>query len=551
MSIRWGNSSAKRYISLFALYWIIALATHAEGLYQPMHNDLSVRLRVARDWRAGLKLYEETYENTQPTYFFFILLVDSSRPEVTHYLGETFLAAVAALALYGAMRWTVPRCAMVAPVLLIAWTGIGPTFYGGQITEGISIWFDVIAMCLFFEAVRRNSATLALLAGISFFLMVSIRIPCVLHGVAYIPLLWVLYREQGFPRALGMVLSFVGGFTLALAAMIFYAVNGSYFHAFVRMLARNFEYASASRTPFTESVSRSWATISAIIHANPAFLILMAISILVLLLKAKKSNESKVMSDEYPVTRRSSLLPPHYSSLITHHSSLMTYLWLWVGLMWLAAALASAFPGGRHFAHYYHVAWPPVCVLSVLWLSRSGLFARDPRFRRRVAWGMSIAFTVMAVVLNARGFVREVRRNDSPRVAIQQAVDYLNQVSTPDSIIAVPVWGQWAELWWRAPRPSVSRCFAPQCFYVINREMFEEWVQAMIDRPPGLIVADASLIGPLSRYSPYDNTEFRPPPGHPLYQLRNLVDENYVEIYRIDDLSFLARRNGPFDPHRK
>jgi hypothetical protein len=520
MKIRWGTPAVTRYIRLFALYWVIALATHAEGLYQPMHNDLSVRLRVARDWRAGSKLYEETYENTQPTYFLFILLADSARPEITHYLAETVLAAIAALSLYAAMRRTAPRCAMVAPVLLIAWTGIGGTFYGGQITEGISIWFDVIAMCLFFEAVRKNCCVLAFLSGISFFLMVSIRIPCVLHAVAYAPLLWVLYRDHGLKRAMWMLSAFAGGVILALAVMILHALCYSYFHPFLQVLARNFEYAAGSRTPLSVSLERAWATISGIIRANPAFLILMALSILV-------------------------FLPKAFGPL--RHERL----WFWVSLLWLAAALASAFPGGRHFAHYYHVVWPPVSVLSVLWLSRMGLFAREPRFRRRVTWGLTIAFTAMAVVLNVRGFARETLRDDPPRVAIKQAADYLNQITTPDEPVPVPVWGQWAELWWRAPRPPVTRCFAPQCFYVINREMFEEWVKTMIDRPPPLIVADESLIGPLSHGSPYDNTEFRPPAGHALYHLRDLVDENYVEIKRIDDLSFLARRNGPFDPHGK
>lgn len=580
MTNRWSISSAKRWIGLFVLYWIIALVTHAQGLYEPMHNDLSVRLRVARDWRAGLKLYEETYENTQPTYFLFILLCDSSHPEVTHYLGETFLAALAALTLYAAMRRSVPRCAMVAPVLLIAWTGIGPTFYGGQITEGISIWFDVIALSLFFEAVRKNCHTLSFLAGMSFFLMVSIRIPCVLHVVAYAPLLWLAYRVHGPRRAFSIVLAFIQGFTLGLALQIFHAMCTLYIHPMIRMLARNFEYASASPTTFSESLNRARDTISAIIQANPAFLILMVISILALLAKpkTKKGDELKVMSDEWreiknqesgirgqesesamasvsrseegpDIPRAQSINSTNDSLLITHHSSLWTYVWFCVGLLWLGTALASAFPGGRHFAHYYHVAWPAVCVLSVLWLSRAGLFAKDFRFRRRVAWGLAIAFTAMSAVLNVRGFIKESRREDSPRAAIQEAVDYLNEISTPDSIVSVPVWGQWAELWWRAPRRPVSRCFGPQCFYVINREMFNEWVQAMIDHPPDLIVADGSLIGPLSRYSPYDNTEFRPLPGHPLYQLRDLVDHNYVEIRRIDDLSFLARRNGPNDPH--
>jgi hypothetical protein len=564
----WANPSLKRGIALFALYWMIALLTHAQGLYEPMHNDLSVRLRVARDWRDGLKLYEETYENTQPTYFLFILLVDSSRPEITYYLGETFLAALAALLLYCAMRHSVPRCAMVAPVLLITWTGIGPTFYGGQITEGISIWFDVIALCLFFKAVRRNSYILAFLSGVSFFLMVSIRIPCVLHLIAYAPLLWLAYREQSLRRAMTLGLAFVQGFILGLAMLILHAMCTFYFHPMLRMLSRNFAYASASPVTLSESLHRAGDTVLAIIKANPAFLILMAISIIALIVKPKSARSVEKLGDKGQGSgakrqgsggrgQESDAIRDDVSSLIpdswplTPRSSLMTYIWLWTALLWLAAALASAFPGGRHFAHYYHVAWPPVSILSVLWLSRAGLFAKDFKFRRRAAWGLAIAFTAMSVVLNVRGFVKEYRREDSPRIAVKSAADYLNQISTPDSIVSVPVWGQWAELWWRAPRLPVSRCFAPQCFYVINREMFDEWVQAMIDRPPDLIVADASLIGPLSRFSPYDNTEFRPPQGHPLYHLRDLVDQNYVEIQRIDDLSFLARRNGPNDPHDK
>ncbi len=538
-------ASGQRWLGLFALYWIIALATHAEGLYQPMFYDYCVRLRVARDWRNGLKLYEETYENTQPTYFLYIRFVDSSRPEVSHYFSETVLAAIAAVALSGALRRSAPRCAMVAPVLLIAWSGIGPTFHGGQITEGISLWFDVIALCLFFGAVRRNSYILAILAGICFFLMVSFRVPCLFHALAYAPLVWLAYREQGFRRALFMVLAFSGGISLALAALIFHALGNSYFSAFLKMLARNFEYASATRITFSESLDRAWGTISGIIHDNPAFPILMTISILVFLPKAKikKRDEPKVMSDEPLVT--------HHSSLITHHSTIRTRLWLWIGLLWLTAALASAFPGGRHWDHYYHVAWAPVSVLSVLWLSRSSMFAKERRTRRRLAWGLTIALPALAIVVNGRGFMRQTLRDDSPRAAIARAADFLEQNTRLDSPVPVCVWQPWCELYWRVPRPSVTRCIAPHCFYVIQRELFDEWVQAMIDRPPDLIVADGSLLGPMSSHWPYLDPHFRPPAGHPLYHLRRLVDENYVEIYRIDDLSFLARRNGPNDPHGK
>jgi len=89
---------------------------------------------------------------------------------------------------------------------------------------------------------------------------------------------------------------------------------------------------------------------------------------------------------------------------------------------------------------------------------------------------------------------------------------------------------------------------APQCFYGFQQELFDEWVQAMLADPPSLIVADGSLLGPTCVNSKYDNTEFRPPPGDPFYTLRHLVEDDYIEIHRIGDLCFLARRGGDARP---
>jgi hypothetical protein len=71
----------------------------------------------------------------------------------------------------------------------------------------------------------------------------------------------------------------------------------------------------------------------------------------------------------------------------------------------------------------------------------------------------------------------------------------------------------------------------------------------MLADPPALIVADGSLLGPTCVNSKYDNTEFRPPPGDPFYTLRHLVEDDYIEIHRIGNLCFLARRGGTHDPH--
>ena len=227
------KSSIPRRLLIFLLFWCLAIATHMGGwgpygagpggLGRPMHVDYSIRLRVAHDWGRGLKLYQETYENTQPTVFLFMRLVDSSRPDVSHYLAETFLAAVAATALHRALRRTIPTCAAAAPIVLVAWSGMAPSFYGGQITEAIALWFDVIAVSCSVLCLRTGRATPALISGVSFFLMVSFRVPCALHGLAYLPIVWALFRAHGARRGAFLVLCFCGGVAVSLSALYVHA----------------------------------------------------------------------------------------------------------------------------------------------------------------------------------------------------------------------------------------------------------------------------------------------------------------------------------------
>ena len=136
------KSNIPRRLLPFLLFWCLAIATHMGGwgpygvgpggLGRPMHSDYSIRLRVARDWGRGLKLYQETYENTQPTVFLFMRLVDSSRPDVSHYLAETFLAAVAATAFHRALRRTIPMCAAAARSSWSLGVGCRPRFMAGR-----------------------------------------------------------------------------------------------------------------------------------------------------------------------------------------------------------------------------------------------------------------------------------------------------------------------------------------------------------------------------------------------------------------------------------
>ncbi len=514
-------------VKQFLFLWLIALCTHAVGygpfgigpggLGRPMHVDYSVRLRVARDWARGLKLYEETYENTQPTVFLFMRLVDSARPEVSHYFAETLLAAVGALTFHRALLRTVPACAAAAPILLVAWTGLAPTFYGGQTTEAISLWFDVIALSCFALCHRTGRAALALASGISFFLMVSFRVPCLIHGLAYLPLVWALFRDRGVRSGSFLVLCFCAGVALPLLALSIHARTLGYWEPYLEVLGRNRGYAALDRVPLGKSLRAFFGNLDLMLGGYTGTPLLVWLSL--------------------------TLLWPWWRSPLRGRR-----LWLVVGVTWLGAAFASVFPGGRHWPHYYHVAWAPLSLLSTLWLSR---LANRPRRRigRGLAWAVISYTLVVAVGSSARAYLQEwsrpwtlsqLSRESHARLRVTEAAAYLERLTAPKMPVPICVWNDWAELYWRTHRPSVSTCVAPLLFDELHPRVFSEWVGAMLAQRPPLVVTDYSMLGPTSESIRHLST-----PGFP--QLKEMLDRDYVTIRRIDDLCFLALRGGPFD----
>lgn len=513
----------------FLFFWLIALCTHAigfgpygigpGGIGRPMHVDYSVRLRVARDWARGLKLYQETYENTQPTVFLFMRLVDSARPEVSHYFAETLLAAVGALTLHRALLGSVPACAAAAPILLVAWTGLAPTFYGGQITEAISLWFDVIALSCFALCLRTGRSALALASGISFFLMVSFRVPCLIHGLAYLPLVWALFRDRGIRSGSLLVLWFCAGVALPLLAVCIHALTLGYWEPYLEVLARNRQYAALDSVPLRGSLKAFFVNLGMMLGGYTGVPLLVWLTL--------------------------TLLWPWWRFPLRGRR-----LWLVVGVTWLGAAFASVFPGGRHWPHYYHVAWAPLSILSTLWLSQ--LSGRPRRgIGRRLAWAVVCYTLVVAVGMSARAYLQErwwplrsihsrLSHESPTRLRVEVAAAYLERLTTPEMPVPICVWGDWAELYWRTPRPSVSKCIAPYFFDEIHPRVFNEWVEAMLAQRPPLVVTDGTMLGPTSESSRHLRT-----PGFP--RLKEMLDQDYVTIRRIDDLCFLALKGGPFD----
>ena len=129
---------------------------------------------------------------------------------------------------------------------------MSPSFYGGQITEAIALWFDVIAISYFVLRLRTGRAAQAPISGASSFLMAGFRVPCALHGLAYLPLAWALFHAHGARRGAFLVLCFCGGVAVSLLALYVHARALDYWGPFLEVLTWNRQYAALDRVPFRQ-----------------------------------------------------------------------------------------------------------------------------------------------------------------------------------------------------------------------------------------------------------------------------------------------------------
>jgi hypothetical protein len=498
----------------FLAFWLLALATHASGLFKPMHSDYSMWLRVARDWQSGLALYEETYDNKQPTLFLFLRLIDWGNPRVSLYLAETLLAALGSLALCSALRRTVPACALLAPVLLIAVTGSAVTFMGGQCAEALALWFDVIALSCFVIALAGGAWWSMLAGGVSFFLMVSFRIPAILHGLAYLPLTWALFRQRGVKSALCLLSVFAAGIGLALLALFLHGQSEGYWEPFLQVFARNLQYGSLSRVPLSESVLTAARLVWELLTANAVLVVLTTMTLVVM------------GRQLFRLARQERL-------------------WLAVTLFWLTGTVAGIFPGGRGFEHYAHHIWAPLSILAVLWLAR---IANPPHLSRQLAMGIGLGVLFLTLGHDLQRFrlwQKAVAAANDRLQIIDQAARFLEEQSSPQAKMPVCVWGDWAELYWRVPRPSVSRCVMPICIAEIEPALFADWVAALVKTRPPLLVVDGTVLRPpgaaIPKYADLDSVKRVAP-------FQEIIDREYVELRSFahkdigSKLTFLIRK---------
>ena len=122
-----------------------------------------------------------------------------------------------------------------------------------------------------------------------------------------------------------------------------------------------------------------------------------------------------------------------------------------LALPWLATMLLSIAPGGRFFPHYYLVALPPLCLLTV-----SGV-GRIEGWRRKLALGLALAFTVGFVSVSWLWYEIKptVQRYDTAYRAVGA---WVHEHSTPQDTIFV--WGNSVEIYYYSDRIMGTRFFS-------------------------------------------------------------------------------------------
>ena len=287
-------------------------------------------------------------------------------------------------------------------------------------------------------------------AGAAFALAVGVFPPAGLCGVALLP--FMTWR-----RAAG----FVFGAAVVVGLLALHAAVGGYWAGFLNAMDANRRYAAVNRVTAVEHARRWWQEVRALAVTAPLIPASVALGLSVLVVRRR-------------------------------HLTGENRFWLLAGGLWLLTAQAATFAGGRHFTHYYFPLIGPFAVLAAVGLDT--LTARP----RRLALA---AFVVATLAVNWWTQVPDLlaaRRLDPAheRTPVVIAAAYLNATVPPGEPVLVATWNRWAELYWRVRRPSPSRHVVPFNLTETRPELFAEWAEDVLARPPEWIVTDDSTFGP-------------------------------------------------------
>jgi len=462
------NSRTVRFRLLPTAGWLLAycslaLATHTYVLLHPMPCDNCVYIRYSRDWSDGAKLYTDRYEPKTPVVFWLFRLIDSPSPRLSVYFAGAVLVAFAGGELRRALLKVAPLGASIAPVFLIVWSGA----IGFQhLYDAFVVPLAVLAFAWLGRAVESRSVALYPgLAGVAFAIVVGLYPPTAAYAIAFLPLLIQFIRQHGWRSALRAVASCIAGFSLVWGFVVSHALTSDYWDGFLDAMAATSQYGEIGRVSVHEHKRRWSEEMTRFVEVGgPILATVVLASAIGIVLKWRGLN-GKV--------------------------------WVFTTLLWFAAAQLGTFPGGRHFTNYYAMLIGPLAALGGLGLAALSA-TREIRRGIRV---LLVAYAVVAVGFNAFDNYQlakdyRMRSPSNARTQVTYTGEFFDLLIPQNELVVVCVWGNWAELYWRVPRPSPSRHIIPWNLAETRPEFFDEWARDVLANLPEWIVTDNSLLGP-------------------------------------------------------
>jgi hypothetical protein len=310
-----------------------------------------------------------------------------------------------------------------------------------------------------------------------------------------------LWRRHAPRVAWRTVAAAVAGAAAMLGLFCLDVARSDYGSELAVVLSRNFHYGALDRAPFGASLSKAAITLARILLGNPIALLFLAMTLVGWWYAARTMPRPQKV-------------------------------WLAAASLWLAAAVVGAWPGGRHYAHYYHLIWPGLGVLGAFWLSRGWDFAFARRVQRTLCLGVvagSIAVAGLQQTYSAAKAARDFDAGKHPRTFVEQAARFLDETTSPTTPVVVQAWFDRAELYWRAPRPAPSYSM-PR---VLPGDLFDEWAAATLAHPPEVIVWDGT---------PFEPIEGRAEEGL-ASRIESLVRREYRAVRTFGDLT-IYRHQG-------
>ncbi|GAB4148519.1 MAG: hypothetical protein Tsb009_22350 [Planctomycetaceae bacterium] len=293
--------------------------------------------------------------------------------------------------------------------------------------------------------------------------------------------------------------AFVGSFLFGVLLMFVYGKVDGHWDRFLDVTRYNFQYGAIDRIPFSTSLIGALKILAKLAIDSELCVFLVVLTYI-------------------PMSVRGRGEDPEGSEFLV---------WKRVGGLWLIASIVGAFPGGRHYLHYYHVLWGPLSLLAAYGLMRIRRGDTEWFGSRKIQYTLVGTVVTLAVLQNAYGIGKwYVTRNQetNSRRRVMEIAKALRELTEADTPVAMYVWLDHAELYWRVPRNSGTYSIP----HVLPDSRLEEWAREILSSKIPFLVIDESF-------------ETRSSSGKQFQKLKQVLQKDYREIRRFGSVRIFQR----------